>query len=122
MCYIYLQGGLKEKRTCLLEIKLDNTCPRRFVKFSVPKRRWHSRSKFDQGVLVEKNSVSFSLACSYVIPFLISWESGFLILKYSIPPSSPPLRILSIHVASSPAGIRSGFVRTPTTTELALTN
>jgi hypothetical protein len=70
--FVKITSEIKVKRTRLLEIKLDNNCPRRVVNLSVPKRRWYSHSKFDQGALVEKNTASFFLASSYVIPSRIS--------------------------------------------------
>ena len=83
------------------------------VRLRVPKR-WCQLASEDQGGIVKKNSLSCSRAFSQVDPSFRSLVDGCLTANHPFVSCSASSLINLNQFSSSPEGIRSGFVRTPT--------
>ena len=83
------------------------------VRFRVPKRCCQSVSE-DQGRVVEKKRLSRSRAPSHVIPSFRSLVAGCFTVNHPFVRFSASPLMNRNQRPSSPEGIRSGFVRTPT--------
>ena len=83
------------------------------VRLRVPKRCCQSVSE-DQGRVVEKKSLSCSRARSQVAPSIRSLVDGCLTANHPFVRCSASFLMKRNQCSSSPEGIRSGLVRTPT--------
>ena len=83
------------------------------TRFPVRRYLWYIESSSDHAAADAKYSSSLFRACAQVIPALIWEEPGCLTQNHPFSRGSFSLRIREIQFCSSPAGMRSGFVRTP---------
>jgi len=98
----------------LFAIKSESMLLRRSTRFWVRRYFWYMLSKSHQGDLVEKKSFSDCLACFQVIFDFRSLEDGCLTQNQLFSSDSFSFRINGSQFISSPMGMRSGFVKTPT--------
>ena len=103
-----------QKAVCThrLTIKARRTSPNAFVSGAVPSLPRIERSRFDHGSPSSKNAISAARASDQVIPLDICSLDGCFTQYHPYLWRSRWFRRRRSHECSSPAGIRSGFVRT----------
>src|SRR5258708_36545217 len=97
-----------------LAIRENKIGPSALVRDTVLSRLRTEASKLAHGSVSAKNLVSASRASAHVIPSLISSPEGCLTQCQPCLCRSRALRSRRSQLCSSPAGMRSGFVRTAT--------
>ena len=97
----------------LFEIKSDKMELNLSTRLEVFKYFWYTASSSDHGGVIEKKSCSLCLAWDHVMPSLMSLELGCLTQYQLFSKVSFSFRMKGIQFVSSPVGIRSGLVRTP---------
>lgn len=94
-------------------MRSDKISLNRSTRFAVRRYFWYVLSRSDHGGVKEKKLFSCSLACNQVTPFFRSVEEGCLTQYQLFSKGSLSFKTNDIHLDSSPAAIRSGFVNTP---------
>jgi hypothetical protein len=95
-------------------IKSERILLSRSTKFFVRRYFWYTVSKSHQGRVEEKKLFSICLAPSQVTFDFKSWEDSCLTQNQLFSRGTFSFRMNGSQLPSSPVGIRSGFVRTPT--------
>jgi len=105
---------MKKEQTNLFVIRSDRTLLSRSTRLPVRRYFWYIPSRLHQGAFDEKKSFSIFRAWDQLMPALRSADEGCLTQNQLFSSDSFSLRIKGSQLDSSPVGIRSGLVRTPT--------
>jgi len=99
-------------------IRSERILLRDSVRFRVPNLLWQYVSALDQGAVLEKKCCSWARASAHVIPVFKSFDPGCFTVNHPFASGSASFRMKRNQFSSSPGGIRSGLVRTPTKYQL----